>query len=84
MSGKFEEMSPWSGKMSNIRIGYDLVYNPQETCFLRQAKESGIPAIGGLEMFIAQAQGQLLLWTKKELPNEPVRELLLSALGGTG
>ena len=84
MSGKHEEMSPWPGKMSNIRIAYDLVYNPQETCFLRQAKESGIQAIGGLEMFIAQAQGQFRLWTKKELPDEPVREVLSSALGEVG
>ncbi|WP_031387019.1 shikimate dehydrogenase [Desulfonatronum thiodismutans] len=84
MSGKFEEMSPWPGKMSNIRIAYDLIYNPRETCFLRQAKESGIPFLGGLEMFIAQAQGQFRLWTKKELPNEPVRELLSSALGEVG
>ncbi len=84
MSGKFEELSPWPGEMSNTRIAYDLVYNPRETCFLRQAKESGIPVFGGLEMFIAQAQGQFRLWTKKELPNEPVRELLSSALGEVG
>lgn len=84
MSGKFEEMSPWPGKMTNIRIAYDLVYNPRETCFLRQAGESGISVIGGLEMFIAQAQGQFRLWTKKELPNEPVRELLSAPLGEAG
>ncbi|PTN36536.1 shikimate dehydrogenase [Desulfonatronum sp. SC1] len=84
MSGKFRELSPWPGKISNIHIAYDLVYNPQETCFLRQAKEGGIQRVGGLEMFIAQAQGQFRLWTKKELPNEPVRELLSSALGEVG
>ena len=84
MSGKFQEMSPWPGEMSSIRVAYDLVYNPQQTIFIRQAIEGGIPAIGGLEMFIAQAQGQFRLWTKKELPDAFVRELLLSALGDTG
>ncbi len=84
MSGKFGGISPWPGKMFNIRIAYDLIYNPQDTCFLRQAEESGIQTIGGLEMFIAQAQGQFRLWTKKELPNGTVRELLVSALSGTG
>jgi shikimate dehydrogenase len=84
MTGKLVNMSPWPGKMSNFRIAYDLVYNPLETCFLRQAKESGIQFLGGLEMFIAQAQGQFRLWTKKELPYVPVRELLSSALGEVG
>jgi shikimate dehydrogenase len=84
MSGKFVDKSPWPEKMSTIRMAYDLVYNPRDTCFLRQAREGKIPSIGGLEMFIAQAQGQFRLWTKKELPNEPVRELMISNLGEVG
>lgn len=84
MSGKYKEMSPWPTKMSSVRIAYDLVYNPRETIFLRQAREVGILAISGLEMFIAQACGQFQIWTQKKLPNESVRELLLSALGMPG
>lgn len=82
MFGKFQSESPWPCAMSKIRIVYDLVYNPQETCFIQQARTSGVQVITGLEMFIAQAQGQFRLWTKKELPGESVRELLMSALGG--
>lgn len=81
MSGSLEGISPWPVNMSAIRTAYDLVYNPLQTIFLRQAQQAGVQAISGLEMFISQARGQFRLWTKKELPNESVRELLLSALG---
>lgn len=84
MSGRYEEMTPWPGAMTAIRMAYDLVYNPMRTIFLRQAQEAGILSIGGLEMFIAQARGQFHLWTQKDLPNEAVRELLESARSESG
>ncbi|WP_052812751.1 shikimate dehydrogenase [Desulfonatronum thioautotrophicum] len=80
MAGSFAQQSPWPGKLTGIGIAYDLVYNPQDTGFLRQAADSGVRTIGGLEMFIAQAQGQFRLWTKKELPADSLRELLSAVL----
>ena len=42
------------------KLCYDIVYNPRETKFLKQAKNaSGIP-IGGLEMLIHQGDESFL------------------------
>ena len=81
MSGQFERLSPWPGKTTGIRLAYDLVYNPQKTCFLQAAASSGTEIILGLEMFLAQAQEQFRIWTKKELPADDCRELLLAKMG---
>ncbi|MBP8822328.1 MAG: shikimate dehydrogenase [Flavobacteriales bacterium] len=40
----------------------DLVYNPEETVFLRHAKEHGAMAIGGLGMLKAQAEEAWRIW----------------------
>lgn len=40
----------------------DLVYNPQETLFLRYAKEEGLKAINGLYMLVGQAVKAEELW----------------------
>ena len=40
----------------------DLVYNPEETVFLRHAKEHGAVAIGGLGMLKAQAEEAWRIW----------------------
>lgn len=47
---------------------YDIVYNPRETKFLKQAKESGGIPIGGLDMLIHQGGKSFYEWTGKEFP----------------
>lgn len=54
-----------SKQMTGARCVYDLVYNPTETQFLREAHEAGCETLGGLEMLIAQAGRQFELWTGK-------------------
>ena len=56
---------------------YDLIYNPAETNFLKNAKEIGQPAINGKMMFIYQAQQSFNRW-HKILPeiNQEVIDLL--------
>lgn len=50
------------------KICYDVVYNPQETKFLKQAKQAaGIP-VGGLDMLIHQAAKSFKMWTGLEFP----------------
>ncbi len=41
--------------LKNFKIAIDLIYNPAETLFLKQAKKMGIQAINGLTMLVEQA-----------------------------
>lgn len=47
---------------------YDIVYNPRETTFLKQAKRAGGVPIGGLDMLIHQGAKSFQLWTGNEFP----------------
>ena len=50
------------------KVCYDIVYNPRETKFLKQAKQAdGIP-VGGLDMLIYQGAKSFELWTGKHFP----------------
>ncbi|MEO1023424.1 MAG: shikimate dehydrogenase [Bacteroidota bacterium] len=58
------EIAALSGK-----ICYDIVYNPRETTFLKQAQKAGAErTIGGLDMLIFQGAKAFELWTGKEFP----------------
>jgi shikimate dehydrogenase len=46
----------------------DLVYNPPETKFLREAARDGARGIGGLEMLVYQGALAFTLWTRREAP----------------
>lgn len=81
--GEFEEETPVeSFEFKNIRLAYDLVYNPFETRFLREAKDANVPTIGGFEMLIGQAIEQSKIWTGKEPPIEQMRNEAVKKLSG--
>lgn len=70
----FEHASPWTDviPLPQDCLIYDLVYNPSETQFLRQARKQGLQYANGLGMLIQQAALAFLLWTNLpdlELPN---------------
>jgi 3-dehydroquinate dehydratase/shikimate dehydrogenase len=69
-----------ASQLRGARIIYDLVYNPLETRFLREAREAGCEIIGGLEMLVAQAATQFHLWTGKPAPVKVMREAARHAL----
>jgi 3-dehydroquinate dehydratase/shikimate dehydrogenase len=46
-----------------VDVAYDLVYNPEETQFLKDARTAGARTIGGLDMLVAQASRQCEWWT---------------------
>ena len=41
--------------LKKFKIAIDLIYNPLETKFLKEAKENGLKTINGLDMLIEQA-----------------------------
>ena len=44
----------------------DIVYNPENTKFLRDARTYGHKAFSGLDMFVYQAQKAFYIWNKKK------------------
>lgn len=61
-------------------IVFDMVYVPQETLLLREARAAGCTTIGGVEMLLAQAEGQFQAWTGVSAPSDAMREAVLSYL----
>lgn len=90
MRGKAEDDTPYDfslvaplsaeGAAKATHIAYDIVYNPLETRFLREARAAGRRCISGLEMFFGQGDAQFRLWTGQGLPPES-RRALEAALG---
>ena len=48
-------------------VAYEIIYNPLETPFLKQAKKFGAQTVNGLGMFLAQARLQLLSFVSLDL-----------------
>jgi shikimate dehydrogenase len=63
-------------KLSADAIAYDLIYTPNPTQFLRQAKEQGAIAIDGLEMLVQQGAAALKIWLQQSVPVEIMRRSL--------
>ncbi len=63
-----------ASQLEGARIAYDLVYNPHETCFLREARHVGCKVIGGLQMLVGQAAAQFELWTNETATQDVMRE----------
>jgi shikimate dehydrogenase len=59
---------------------FDLVYNPSETHLLRQARQSGARAIGGLGMLVEQGVVGFRMWTGEVAPVEVMRAACEQAL----
>jgi 3-dehydroquinate dehydratase/shikimate dehydrogenase len=69
-------------QLQGVQLAYDLVYNPTETGFLREARTAGCETLGGLQMLIAQAAEQFKLWTGEEPNVDVMRAAALMALSG--
>jgi 3-dehydroquinate dehydratase/shikimate dehydrogenase len=54
--------------LRGVKLVYDLVYNPEETALLRDARGAGCRTLGGLAMLVGQAAEQFRLWTGFEAP----------------
>jgi len=70
--------SPWPehGKFPPGSFVYDLVYNPPETSFMRQALSAGCQAANGLGLLVQQGAKAFQLWTG----DEPNLEKMATAL----
>jgi 3-dehydroquinate dehydratase/shikimate dehydrogenase len=65
------ETAATAEQLRGVGVAYDLVYNPSETRFLREARAARCEAVvGGLPMLVAQAAAQFELWTGAGAPFE--------------
>lgn len=62
----------------------DLVYNPPQTKFMREAARAGARCIGGLEMLVYQGAISFQMWTGREAPLPVMRAAAENALKGQG
>lgn len=62
--GDVESQSPlMAGDIPADALVCDLVYNPQETPLLREARKAGAATLGGLWMLVHQGAASFELWT---------------------
>lgn len=52
------------GFFTNKHLAFDLVYNPEETVFLKKAKKKGAVTKNGYEMLVLQAEKAWKIWNK--------------------
>jgi len=70
---------PWES--FEYGVAYDLVYNPQVTPFLAQAKARGHFPAGGLGMLVGQASDGIKIWLGQAPSREPLMSAARKALG---
>lgn len=81
----FEDQTPaLAVQLRGARVAYDLVYNPEETRFLREARAAGCETLGGLAMLVGQAVEQFRLWTGETAPESVMLEASRAGLVGQG
>ncbi len=71
-----------AGQLRGARLAYDLVYNPRDTRFMREARQAGCESVGGLSMLVAQATEQFRLWTGHDAPADVMHEAARRPLDG--
>jgi shikimate dehydrogenase len=65
-------------------LAYDLVYNPLETRFLKDATDAGCETVSGIEMLVTQAALQFEMWTGRRPSLDLLREAALEKLSRDG
>lgn len=61
---------------TNFEAAVDLIYNPAETLFLRQAKEAGKKYVNGLFMLVAQAVAAQEIWQGQQYDSDLIVKIM--------
>ncbi|GDY13624.1 shikimate dehydrogenase [Planctomycetota bacterium] len=79
--GNDPDDSPWPAQAHRAgTTAFDTVYVPLETRFLKEAHRAGCRTLSGLDMFIAQADGQFHRWFGHHAPTAQMRRAALERL----
>ncbi|XP_010244660.1 PREDICTED: bifunctional 3-dehydroquinate dehydratase/shikimate dehydrogenase, chloroplastic-like [Nelumbo nucifera] len=76
MQPKVDETPIPKKALSSYSLVFDAVYTPKITRLLREAEESGVTIVTGLEMFIRQAYEQYEKFTGLPAPKQLFREIM--------
>lgn len=81
MKGKLEGETPVVAlQIENVKLVYDLVYNPFETQLIKEANKANVPTIGGMAMLVAQGMRQFKIWTELDAPMKEMSQAALRKL----
>ena len=69
-----------AAQLNGLKLVYDLVYNPIETRLIREARMAGVPAIGGVDMVLAQGARQFEIWTGEKPAMDAMKSAILKKL----
>ena len=79
--GPDERGTPLAARdISSTVLVNDLVYNPPETPFLREAARSGAATLGGIQMLVYQGAASFEMWTGREAPVSVMLEAAVAAM----
>jgi 3-dehydroquinate dehydratase/shikimate dehydrogenase len=62
-------------------VVFDMVYNPENTLLIKDARSQSCLVVTGVEMFVRQASLQFKLFTGQDAPWELMRDVLKRAIG---
>ncbi len=62
-----------------VRVVFDMVYYPQETRLLADARSRGLTTISGLEMLVSQGARQFEIWTGQSAPHALMEQAVRQA-----
>lgn len=75
MRGHSEQKSPVPrATLAGRKVAYDLIYNPLDTQFLKDARMEGCQIVSGMDMLVEQAGLQFKLWTGQSPPIDLMRK----------
>ncbi len=60
----------------NVKVVFDIIYNPAKTKLLLDAETLGIPAFNGLPMLVAQAKKSAEVFCGQNIPDEKIDEIV--------
>jgi 3-dehydroquinate dehydratase/shikimate dehydrogenase len=66
-------------QLRQAMVVFDVVYNPENTLFIKEARARGCKVITGVDMFVRQACLQFQLFTGQEGPAELMRDTIKRA-----
>jgi len=67
--------------LNRAMIVFDLVYNPEQTLLVKQARDKECSVVTGVDMFVRQAAHQFKFFTGEEAPEEVMRTTLMNEIG---